>query len=392
VIASVDPSLAELLEGAVRGGVAPATAAAVLFRGEWVHLSAVGELANGPVTLSSWFDLASLTKPLATGLGALRLAQIGALDLDAPVARYLPGFASAGKAAIEVQDLLDHTAGLPAWRPYFRAVAVDPVGGGSFRGVPSEPAFARGRELVASAVDAESALVPRRKETLYSDEGFLALGQVIARVAGESLDAWVQREVFERLSIPDIAYFDLARAMVPSERDIAPTGATRPRAPAAGQEEALAGLPLASVGLRPGEVDDDNAYACGGVAGHAGLFGTVGAVAQLAQCFLEETEGAGKLAAVELVTRFASPRPGSQRALAWDRPTADGSSIGRRLGRGPRGAIGHLGFTGCSVWIDLDARLVVAICSNRTLSGRDNQKIRAFRPRFHDAVATVLGL
>jgi CubicO group peptidase (beta-lactamase class C family) len=392
VIAPTAAPLQALLEEAVREGVAPSFAAAVVLRGELVHLSAAGIALGKPALPSTWFDLASLTKPLATGLCALRLAQAGKIDLEAPVARYLPGFAHNGKTGITLADLLDHTSGLPAWRPYFRAVAEDPTGAAVFRGAPTETAFTRGRELVAAAVDAEGLDTARRTATVYSDLGFLALGRVLAEVSGKPLDVLVRHEVFDRLAVADLSFFDLARGAVPSGRALAATGSTRPREPAPGQEQALAGLPLAPVGRLPGEVDDDNAFACGGVAGHAGLFGTVEAVAKLAQGFLEELDGAGKLASAELANRFATVRPGSTRALAWDRPSADNSSLGSRLGRGPRGAIGHLGFTGCSVWIDLDARLVVALCSNRTLTGRANLAIRSFRPRFHDAVATLLGL
>ena len=392
VTAPAEPKLRALLEEAVREGVATAISAAVLFRGEWLHLSASGVVLGQPALPSTWFDLASLTKPLATGLCALRLAHLGKIDLEAPVARYLPRFAREGKSTIELLDLLDHTSGLPTWRPYFRAVAEDPVGAALFGDTPAKSAFERGRELVAAAVDAEGPSTPRRVATAYSDVGFLALGRVLAEISGEALDTLWRREILDRLAIADCSFFDLARRPAAGGLGLAPTGSTRPREPAPGQEEALAGLPLRPVGLRPGEVDDDNAFACGGVAGHAGLFGTVGGVAELAQAFLAETEGAGKLANAELANRFATPRPGSTRALAWDRPSAENSSLGSRLGRGPRGAVGHLGFTGCSVWIDLDARLVIALCSNRTLTGRSNQAIRAFRPRFHDSVAALLGL
>ncbi|MHB8420042.1 MAG: serine hydrolase domain-containing protein [Myxococcales bacterium] len=376
--------LAALLDGAVQGGVAPGLSAVVLRRGRLVEAAAAGS-----ARITTWFDLASLTKPLATGLGALRLAQLGALALDAPVVRYLPAFARAGKGEVEVQDLLDHSSGLPAWRPYFRAVADDPIAAPIFRGAGAPAAFERGRELVASGVDEEPLAAARRSATLYSDLGFLALGRLLAAAAGAPLDATVQREVFERLGVRDIGFFDLARGGVPAALDLAATGTSRPREPAPGQEEALAGLGRTEVGPRPGEVDDDNAYACGGVAGHAGLFGTAAAVAALGQAFLEEVHGAGKLASRELARRFATPRPGSTRGLAWDRPEP-GGSLGSRPGQGALGAVGHLGFTGGSLWIDLDAQLVVALLSNRTLLGRANQKIRAFRPRFHDAVAAAL--
>ncbi len=381
----VAPALAALLEDGVREGVAPSFAAAVLQRGQPVHLSAAG-----PYGEAAWFDLASLTKPIATGLCALRLVQLGKVSLEAPVAHYLPRFARAGKSEIEVQDLLDHTSGLPAWRPFFAQVAADPACAPIFRGAGTKDAFRLARELIAAAVDAERPLAPRRTATVYSDVGFFALGRLLEVASGLPLDELFLREVAERLGVRSIGFFDLAAGKPPSV-PLVPTGTSRPREPAPGQEAELAAVPRREVGERPGEVDDDNAFACGGVAGHAGLFGTVEAVAALGQAFLEETGGAGKLASAALALRFANPRPGSTRGLAWDR-REEGGSLGTRLGRGPLGAVGHLGFTGGSLWIDLDRQLVVALLSNRCRLGRGNQKIRAFRPRFHDAVAALLGI
>jgi serine-type D-Ala-D-Ala carboxypeptidase len=384
--------LAELLEGAVQEGVAPGFAAVVLRRGQPVFTGTAGQTAPAgpPVRDTTLFDLASLTKPLAAGLCALRLIRRGALELEAPVARYLPRFARGGKSDVEVQDLLDHSSGLPAWRPYFAATLLDPAAAPLLRGAATPAAFERGRELIAAAADSEPLAASRRSGTVYSDVGFLALGRLLAEVGGATLDRLARREVFDPLGVADIGFFDLAGSGVPSERAVAATGTTRPREPAPGQEAALADLARVEVGLRPGEVDDDNAFACGGVAGHAGLFGTAGAVAALGQAFMEEVQGAGRLGTAELARRFATPRAGSTRGLAWDRPEP-GGSLGTRLGRGPLGAVGHLGFTGASLWIDLDDELVVVLLCNRTLLGRANQKIRAFRPRFHDAVAAAFG-
>lgn len=378
-------SLAALLEEGVREGVSPAFAAAVFHRGEPVHLSAAGACS-----VETWFDLASLTKPLATGLCTLRLAELGKLKLEATVASWLPRFGRSGKGDVEIQDLLDHTAGLPAWRPYFAQVMADPEGAPIFRGQGTRAAFARARERIAAAVDGEAQVAPRRSATLYSDVGFLALGHLLELAGGAPLDELFRSEVAGRLGVRDVAFFRLPRE-AKARLAIAPTGTSRPREPAPGQEAELDGLPRSEVGERAGEVDDDNAFACGGVAGHAGLFGTVRAVAALGRAFLEETGGAGKLASTALAHRFATPRPGSTRCLAWDRPE-EGGSLGTRLGRGPLGAVGHLGFTGCSLWIDLDHALVVALLGNRTRLGRANQKIRAFRPRFHDSVAEALGI
>jgi len=144
-----------------------------------------------------------------------------------------------------------------------------------------------------------------------------------------------------------------------------------------------------------GAVNDDNAWALGGVAGHAGLFASAGAVAALGQAWLDALEGrGGGLLDPRVAAAFARVQgpAGTTRALGWDTPSREGSSLGRRLGRGPRGALGHLGFTGTSLWIDRDAGVVVALLTNRVHPTRESERIRDFRPRFHDAVAGALGI
>jgi CubicO group peptidase (beta-lactamase class C family) len=141
-------------------------------------------------------------------------------------------------------------------------------------------------------------------------------------------------------------------------------------------------------------VNDDNAWAMGGGAGHAGVFSTALDVAAVGQAWLDALLGRPSVVPAAAAAEFArpDPTPGSTRALGWDTPSAEGSSLGTWLGRGPRGAIGHLGFTGTSLWIDVDAELVVALLTNRVHPSRDNEAIRSFRPRLHDAVAAALGL
>jgi CubicO group peptidase (beta-lactamase class C family) len=146
-------------------------------------------------------------------------------------------------------------------------------------------------------------------------------------------------------------------------------------------------------------VDDDNAWTMDGVAGHAGLFGQAGDVARFGQAVLDEADGAGRLAPRWLWARALArdaETPGSTRALGFDtrRPgdAPAGASTGRYVGGTPPGAVGHLGFTGVSLWIDLGRRLVVALCTNRTAQGRADLRLREFRPRFHDAVVEALDL
>jgi CubicO group peptidase (beta-lactamase class C family) len=140
-------------------------------------------------------------------------------------------------------------------------------------------------------------------------------------------------------------------------------------------------------------VDDDNAFAMGGVAGHAGLFSTARDVARLGQAWLDALAGRGRWLGRATAERFAARdgTPGSGRALAWDTPSP-GGSLGARLGRGPLGAVGHLGFTGVSLWIDRDRELSCALLTNHVHpAGSDRARINAFRARFHDAVAEALG-
>jgi CubicO group peptidase (beta-lactamase class C family) len=146
--------------------------------------------------------------------------------------------------------------------------------------------------------------------------------------------------------------------------------------------------------VREALVHDDNARALGGVAGHSGLFASAGDVAALGQAWLEAWARGSAFLPRDTARLFAARDavPGSTRALAWDTPSPGGSAIGSRLGRGPAGAIGHLGFTGCSLWIDLDREVVCALLTSHCPRVGEVEVIRAFRRRFHDAVAEALGI
>jgi CubicO group peptidase (beta-lactamase class C family) len=374
---------ATLLSSAEQSGVAPSLRAAIIRRGERVLLPTGAD--------DLLFDLASLTKPLCTGLCTLGLVARGEIALGRSVQTYLPDL-TGKNGSPTVQQLLDHSAGLPAWRPLFRRVLDDAEGKALFDETADAEArlrgFRAGRKLVLADALAQPLEEVPGKRALYSDLGFLWLTELLERVSGLPLDNLYADLVMKACGARRPRFFNLARGEAP-DLPCAPTGSLRPRPPAEGQEESGVG-PAVEVGLRPGEVDDDNAYASGGVAGHAGLFGTASDAAEIGQLFLEEYLGARRLAEPELVRQFAGPSGPGRRGLSWDRPTRKGSSIGTRLGRGRLGAVGHLGYTGCSLWIDLDRELVVALLSNRVFPDRQNQTIRAFRPRFHDAVAQAL--
>ena len=385
------PAVSRALEEGRLAGVAPALSAAVLRGGETVHASWHGEVpAPGPRPLGAGdlFDVASLTKVMATTTLVAQLAGEGVLDLDAPVAARLPGFERGGKERVTVRHLLAHASGLPRWRPYFEAAAADPVARAAFLPPGSRPpfgalagAFARGKEIVRAAVLAEPLEAPPGTRAVYCDPGFLALGFLLEAIAGERLARLADLRVFAPLGLRDTLYLDgldPERGWTRVEgRGFAPTERCEHRHE-----------------VNQGAVNDDNAWAMGGGAGHAGVFSTALEVAALGQAWLEALRGRRSIVPAAEAAEFArrDPTPGSTRALGWDTPSDVGSSVGARLGRGPRGAIGHLGFTGTSLWIDPGAEVVSVLLTNRVHPTRDNELIRELRPRFHDAVAEALGI
>ncbi len=353
-----------LLAQGVADGVFPTARAQVLHRGATVF-------AGGPAPASAVFDLASVTKVLSTtALCAIAVEQ-GALRLDEALGRFFP---DAAVPEATVRDLLLHRAGLPPYRTYFgELMNAEPA---LFDDAPHSALRTRVRaELLARHVH-EPAVAPLGQAAVYSDVGFILLGGILERALGAPLDVLFDVHVARPLGLVRAAYRRLSAA--PPPIDVVPTQDQRPREPAPGQEG------LWNVSPRPsvlGQVDDDNAWCLDGVSGHAGLFATADDVARFGQAVLD-----GRV-------RFPEPfsvdtsTPLSTRTLGFDTPSKEGASCGQRFG--PR-AIGHLGFTGTSVWIDLDRQLVVVLLTNRTRLGRANLRLREFRPRFHDAVLDAL--
>src|SRR5262249_19730155 len=297
---------------------------------------------------------------------------LGTILPRAPVAR----------TPIDLADLLYHRSGLPAFVPFFAPV----MEAFPLLFSPNCPSVVRKNarhQVVEAAMDTR----PSTSGTVYSDVGFLILGEALAQTSRSELDALYRERIASALGLS--SHFRRLSSPVAESAQIAPTGKTRPREPAPGQEHLWDIEPRESVA---GEVDDDNAWAMDGVAGHAGLFGTAADVAKFGQTVLEELQGAAKLAPASFWQQAVAPdpkTPGSTRALGFDTPVAPdvpgGSAAGRYIGRSPPGAIGHLGFTGISLWIDMARQLVVALCTNRTFHGRRELRIREFRPTFHDA-------
>jgi CubicO group peptidase (beta-lactamase class C family) len=385
------PGVAAVLEEGLRGGVAPALSAVVLRGGAIVHASTHGGLPDpGARALGDrdLFDLASLTKVLATTTLVAGLLDRGVLTLDAPVAPRLPGFGAGGKERVTLRHLLAHTSGLPRWRPYYELAIAHPVASAAFRppaarpaGEALVPAFEHGRAIVRAAVLAEPLEAPPGSRVVYCDPGFLALGFLVEELLRDRLAALAETRVFAPLGLADTSFLD---GLAPAE--------------AAARAAGRAFLPTESCPHRAevnrGAVNDDNAWAVGGAAGHAGVFSTARDVAAFGQAWLDALRGRGsgvvpEAVAAELASRDGTP--GTTRALGWDTPSAEGSSLGTRLGRKGR-TIGHLGFTGTSLWLDAEREVVVVLLTNRVHPSAENELIRGFRPRFHDAVAEGLGI
>lgn len=343
-------ALARKMTAGVASGVFPGGQLLVMVEGQVVAEHCAGHLSlGGPsVTPGTLFDLASLTKPLAGATLAMGLVQRGALAVDAPVRRYLPWFDGGGRQAVTLRHLLDHSSGLPAWRPFYEALA--PLSG------------ARRGERLRALLTGCRLEAPAGARVRYSDIGFMVLKEVVEKVAERDVrhlfNAWVRGP----LGLTGLMY----GADLPPESRVAATE----RCP--WRRKTLCG-----------EVHDDNAWAMGGVALHAGLFGTARAVGQLVwHLVAHHRDGlAGSPFCREGVTAFFHESCGRGRALGFDLPSGSGSASGRYF---TAGSVGHLGFTGTSFWADPRQGVVIVLLTNRVHPCRENTAIRSFRPEVHD--------
>lgn len=311
------------------------------------------------VAADTIFDVASLTKVVATTSAAMLLHQRGRLDLDTPLGELLPGFVvgrpPGGLARkVHLSHLLAHSSGLPGYVEFFKTVTT--------------PAA-----LYRAALELPLEAEPGTRAE-YSDPGFILLGKALEVLIREDLATWVRREILQPIGLsasgfnPPSSTWD---SIPPTEID---TNFRHRRI--------------------QGEVQDENACVLKGVAGHAGLFSNVPDLLRFAGEILESAHAtasppeSNRLFRPETVQLFAQRQgpEGSSRALGWDTPS-EKSSSGRYFS--PH-TIGHLGFSGCSLWIDLDAGLAVVLLTNRTWPDRKSRLIREFWPAFHDAVRESL--
>jgi serine-type D-Ala-D-Ala carboxypeptidase len=335
------------------------------------------ERSAGYARAASLFDIASLTKPLTAAL-FLALSQEGHLSPDGIAAEVLP-FTSPDPRTREIRfaHLLAHTSGLPAWLPLYEKVAAAETAEGR-----PMPGTAEGHDRILSEVLSLPLSRDPGAGWEYSDIGFMLVGRAIEIAGFHSLDRLLASKITGPLGMRETRYLPLAAISECETGRLIPTGWSEVR-----QREKV------------GEVDDENAAAMGGVAGHAGLFSTSGDLFLFAREIVRARKGEGRVltrpSAVGMTTRVARPS-GCPRTLGFDTPTPPHSSpIGDSPGNAPHSqagehapsdAVGHLGYTGCSLWIDPVRGVSVILLTNRVVFGSGNRKLSALRPRIHDAV------
>ena len=340
------------MRDAIAQGSFPGASIAVLHREALVALKAFGtftsETGAPAVTESSIFDLASVTKVIATTTAAMILYERGMLDLEAPVSSILPEFAGADlrRNAVTVRMLLAHSSGLPAYEKLFLK-------------------YHTSKELLEAALSVPLVAEPGI-HAQYSDIGFIILSKLLERIADQPLDRFCQREIFGPLGMVRTT-FNPPASWKPG---IVPTADDR----------------IFRNRIIQGEVQDENASVLGGVAGHAGLFSTAQDLAIFANVMLHQGQPLILPATLSLFTRLETTPAGTSRALGWDTPSPP-SQAGRYFS--PH-SFGHLGYTGASLWIDAEKKIAIVLLTNRTWPDCSNQKIKQVRPAFHDAVMEAM--
>ncbi|MBL8038472.1 MAG: serine hydrolase [Nitrospira sp.] len=360
------------LDRAVANGVFPGAVLAVRCGDRPITRFYAGQLSTDPlgasVLASTIYDLASLTKPLATVTSLVLLIQDGKCRFDADLAEYLEEYTESPIGSATLRDLLTHQSGLPGWRGYYERLSPDGV-------IPSSREDRlRAKQKLLNLIRSEGMVYERGARSLYSDLGFMLLGLVVERISGRPLNEFFSDCIVRRLGKPRIQFVlsEELHTFLDSVREV--NGGVAPT-----EVDPWRGRLLC------GEVHDQNAGAMGGEAGHAGLFGNVDAVMAITDEWLRTYHGQSAMLDRDLVREFTRRQAKggtSSWALGWDTPS-NPSSAGRHFSAQ---SFGHLGYTGTSIWVDPVPRLEVVLLSNRVHPSSRNEAIREFRPMIHDLV------
>jgi serine-type D-Ala-D-Ala carboxypeptidase len=371
--AEVEQAFAEAIED----GVIPGATLAVRRGSDLVYERAFGCRSivpeRSPMRLETVFDLSSLTKPLATTITVMMLVRDNKLRLDDRITRFFHNFGTHGKGPVTFRHLLAHCSGLAAWRPFYQRVA-EIERGGKVNFMASQGA----KEFIYEEIHRDKPEAPPATRMIYSDLNFMLLGEVVEQISGVALNRFCRDKIFRPLGLRSTDFIDISlvrtRRLEPVPEMFAPTSVCTVRKR-----------------MLVGEVDDENAFAMGGVAGHAGLFASVKDVDRLVFELLEVYGGRSDFLPKTIVREFWQPSQslnGSAWVLGWNTPSAEYSSSGHHFSSS---AVGHLGFTGTSIWIEPEKRIAVTLLTNRVHPRRDNQAIRDFRPKIHDLIMEALG-
>jgi CubicO group peptidase (beta-lactamase class C family) len=320
-----------------------------------------------PMARETVFDLASLTKPIVTATAVLLLVHEGAVSLDDPVAKHLPAFAERDKEAVTLRHLLTHSSGLRPWRGFHDLLLErERKRGERLIGTPAA------RDFVLESICRSALVHEPGTAAVYGDLDFIVLGALVEAVTREPLDELCERRIFRPLGLEHTRFVRLAEGRSPlSEAERRRFAATE-NCPWRGR-------------VLWGEVHDPNASVMGGVAGHAGLFAPAGDVMRFALAVLDVWHGRSDALPRDALRAFLTRQQlpeGSDWALGWDTPSAGQSSSGTHFSAS---SVGHLGFTGTSVWIDLEREAVVVMLTNRVHLVAKRSKF-ALRPVVHDLV------
>ncbi|GAB4339096.1 MAG: hypothetical protein Kow0089_11640 [Desulfobulbaceae bacterium] len=305
----------------------------------------------------TYFDLASLTKPLCTTPAILHMAEVKNISLDQTIDSFFTEYNARFLKNITLHHLLSHTSGLPSYRPYFKKF--EPV------------QESTNRKRLLDIILSEKLTAEPGEKGIYSDLGFILLGEIFERVTGWKLQTFFVENIAGQTDKGKEVHFFALDTQI--ERALIKKTAATQVCPWRGK-------------LLQGEVDDEHCWLMNGVAGHAGLFGTIRGVLEQTATILKQWLGVEKsrLYSNESLQKALVPKPGrANRTLGFDMPLPEGSSAGRYISER---SVGHLGFTGTSFWIDPEREATVVLLTNRVHPDRNNEKIKEYRPWFHDEV------
>ena len=343
----------EIIQLAIKDSAFPGSVVLISIDGNIIYEKAFGQLTyndtSAAVTKNTIYDIASLTKVIATTTAVMICYDKNLFSLDDPVVKYLPEFSQNGKEKVTIKNLLLHNSGLPAFKRYYKN-------------------YSSADELIKDIYKTPLSYEPGSK-TVYSDLGFITLAKIVEQVTGKGFDVFCKEEIFIPLQM-NSTFFNppdsLIDKIAPTEYDIYWRNK-----------------------LVWGEVHDETASLLNGVAGHAGLFSTAKDVSNLLQLLLNSGTFNGhqiiKPATVKLFTTRYSDK--STRALGWDTKSGEGSSAGNLF---DITSFGHTGFTGTSIWVDPTRELFVVFLTNRVYPTRENKKLYKVRPTLHDTVINAL--